>query len=185
MRILFTFLLALLISGCSTLKVETDFDPNITMNPPKIFYIVHKPQVDENTLITERIIKALEHELTTQGYVNGSKENANFYILFHTGVTTKSRVVTDYKYVNMYPYSYGRGFGYGYGYGGSGVAVIPENKNYTYKEGKLIVDAVFPKGNRIFWRGIAKDKFQSLETPQERTEYINSVIQKLMKRFPQ
>jgi len=152
------------------------------MNPPKTFYIVHKPQVDENTLTTERIIKALKHELTTQGYVNGSKENANFYILFHTGVTTKSRVVTDYKYVNMYPYSYGRGFGYGYG--GAGVAIVPESKNYTYKEGKLIVDAVFPKGNRIFWRGTAKDQLQSLKNPQERIDYINTVIKTLMKKFP-
>jgi len=182
MRILFTFLLVLLMGGCSTLKVETDYDPNVAMNPPKTFYIVHKPQPDENTLMAERIIEALENELTEQGYINGSKEKADFYILFHTGVTTKSRVVTDYKYVNMYPYSYGRGFGYGYG--GSGVAVVPESKNYTYKEGKLIVDAVFPKGNRIFWRGVAKDQLQSLEGPQERIDYINKVIKKLMKKFP-
>lgn len=182
MRTLFIFLLTFFITGCSTLKVETDFDPNIAMTPPKTFHVVHKLKTDENTLTTERIIEALENELIAQGYINGTKETADFFILFHTGVTTKSRVVTDYKYVNMYPYSYGRGFGYGYG--GAGTVVVPEQKNYTYKEGKLIVDAVFPKGNRIFWRGVAKDKLQSLETPQERIEYINTVIHTLMKKFP-
>jgi len=182
MHMPFTFLLALLISGCSTLKVETDFDPNVTMNPPKTFHIVHKLRANDNTLLSSRIIEALETELMFQGYKNETKENADFYILFHTGITTKSRVVTDYKYVNMYPYSYGHGFGYGYG--GSGVAVVPESKNYTYKEGKLIVDAVFPKGNRIFWRGTAKDQLQSLENPQERINYINTVIKTLMKKFP-
>ena len=182
MRLFFTFILLLLFTGCSTLKVETDFDPNVMMDPSKTFHIVHKPQVDENTLLSSRIIEALKNELITQGYKNETKENADFYILFHTGVTTKSRVVTDYKYVNMYPYSYGSGFGYGYG--GSGVAVVPESKNYTYKEGKLIVDAVFPKGNRIFWRGTAKDQLQSLEKPQERIDYINTVIHSLMKAFP-
>lgn len=182
MHIFFTFILALFISGCSTLKVETDFDPNVTMEAPKNFYIVHKKQADEDALTTDRIIEALEKELIAQGYQSSSKERADFFILFHTGVTTKSRVVTDYKYVNMYPYSYGRGFGYGYG--GYSTAVVPESRNYTYKEGKLIVDAVFAKGNRIFWRGVAKDQLQSLENPQERIEYINTVIHMLMKKFP-
>ena len=182
MRILFPIFLMLLITGCSTLKVETDFDPNITMNPPKSFHIVHKPKVNEDTLTSERIMSALQNELEGQGYKSTSKEEADFYVLFHTGVTTKSRVVTDYKRVNMYPYSYGGGFGYGYG--GYSSVVVPESKNYTYKEGKLIVDAVFPKGNRIFWRGIAKDQLQSLDNPQERIEYINKVLHTLMKKFP-
>ena len=185
MRFLFPILISLLISGCSSLKVETDFDPNVTMTPPKSFHIVHKAQIDENTLTSERIIKALQKELEDQGYQHSSKESADFFILFHTGVTTKSRVTTDYKRVNMYPYSYGGGFGYGYrGYGGHGTVTVAESKNYTYKEGKLIVDAVFPEGNRIFWRGIAKDQLHSLDNPQERTEYINKVLHTLMKKFP-
>ena len=182
MRLLLLIITALLISGCSSLKVETDFDPNVTMNPPKSFYIVHRAQANEDTLTSERIIEALNNELVAQGYKSVDKESADFYVLFHTGVTTKSRVVTDYKHVNMYPYSYGRGFGYGYG--GHGTAVVPESKNYSYQEGKLIVDAVFPGSNRIFWRGIAKDQLKSLDNPQERIVYINKVLHTLMKKFP-
>ena len=182
MQVFFALLFALLITGCSTLKVETDFDPNVKMASPKNFHIVHKHQAGDDTLTNDRIIEAVQNKLTAQGYKSTSKENADFFILFHTGVITKSRVVTDYKYVNMYPYSYGSGFGYGYS--GYGTAVVPESKNYSYKEGKLIVDAVFPKGNRIFWRGIATDQLQSLDTPQERLEYINTVIDTLMEKFP-
>jgi len=182
MRVLFIFIFTLLVTGCSTLKVESDFDPNVKMTPPKNFYIVHKPKVNENTLVSDRIIKVLQDNLIAQGYKSTSKEHADFFILFHTGVITKSRVVTDYKYVNMYPYSYGSGFGYGYR--NYGTVVVPESKNYTYKEGKLIVDAVFPKGNRIFWRGVATDQLQTLKTPQERIDYINKVIHTLMEKFP-
>ena len=182
MHIFITFLFALLVTGCSTLKVETDFDPNVSMQAPKNFHIVHKVQEDENTLTSDRIIKALQDALIAQGYRSTAKDEADFFVLFHTGVITKSRVVTDYKYVNMYPYSYGRGFGYGYS--GYGTAIVPESKNYTYKEGKLIVDAVFPKGNRIFWRGVATDRLQSLKNPQERIDYINTVINNLIKKFP-
>ena len=185
MRFLFPILIALLISGCSSLKVDTDYDPNVAMNPPKNFYIVHKPGDNEDTLVSGRIIDALQKELTSLGYKNSAKENADFYILFHTGVTTKSRVVTDYKRVNMYPYSYGGGFGYGYrGYGGSGTIAVAESKNYSYKEAKLIVDAVIPTSNRIFWRGNAKDQLKSHDNPQERIEYINKVLHTLMKKFP-
>ena len=186
MHILLTFLLALLISGCSSLKVETDFDPNMTMNPPKSFHIVHKPSVDENSLVTDRIIDAVNNELTSLGYTQTTKDKADFLVLFHTGVTTKSRVVTDYKRVNMYPYSYGSGFGYGYrGYGGySGQVTVAESKNYTYKKAKLIVDAVIPTSNRIFWRGTAEDQLQSYDKPEERIAYINKVLKTLMKKFP-
>ncbi len=187
MHLLLTFLLVFFISGCSSLKVETDFDPNVGMNPPKNFFIVHTPSVDENNLVTDRIIGALTHELTSLGYTQSTKESADFFVLFHTGVTTKSRVVTDYKRVNMYPYSYGGGFGYGYrGYGGYGGQVtVAENKNYTYKRAKLIIDAVIPTSNRIFWRGTAEDQLQSHDEPQERTTYINKVVKTLLKKFPQ
>ena len=185
MRFLFPILIALLISGCSSLKVETDFDPNVAMNPPKNFYIVHKPAENEDTLVSDRIIEALQKELISLGYKNSSKENADFLVLFHIGVTTKSRVVTDYQRVNMYPYSYGHGFGYGYrGYGGHGTVTVAESKNYSYKEAKLIVDAVIPTSNRIFWRGTAKDQLQSHDNPQERIAYINKVLKTLMKKFP-
>ena len=182
MRFIVFILLALLISGCSSLKVETDFDPNTQMDPPKNFYVLHKPQANENTLDSQRIIAAITKELIAQGYHSSSQENADFLVLYHLGVTTKSRVVTDYKYVNMYPYSYGGGFGRGYG--GYGTAVVPEQKSYSYKEAKLIVDAVFPKGNRIFWRGIAKDQLQSFDNPTERKAYINTVLHALIKHFP-
>jgi len=183
MHILITFLLMLLISGCSSLKVETDFDPNASMAAPKNFYIVHKSELNENTLVAERIMEALQSELTALGYKKTSKEKADFLLLFHTGVTTNSRVVTDYKRVNMYPYSYGSGFGYGYrSYGGS--VAVAERKNYTYKEAQLIVDAVIPTSNRIFWRGTAKDKLKFHNNPQERIHYINTVISTLIQKFP-
>jgi len=178
--ILLPLLLITLFTGCSSLKVATDFDPNIKMQAPKNFHIVHKDDVNEDSLTSARIISAIMKEMKDQGYQHVSKEKADFFILFHTGVTTKSRVVTDYKYVNMYPYSYGYGFGYGY----SAVAV-PESRNYTYKVAQLIVDAVLPQKNRIFWRGTANDMLQKLDTPDERTDYIDDVVSKLLKSFPQ
>lgn len=175
MRLFFAFLLALLISGCSSLKIATDYDPSADMTPPKNFAIVHKDIEGQDTLTADRIIAALRSELKAKGYIETPKESADFCLLFHTGVTTKTRIDTDYQHVNMYPYSYG------YGYG---MVVMPQTRTYSYDEGKLIVDAVLPQKNKIIWRGTAVDNLKNLETPQEKTEYINKVLKELMKRFP-
>ncbi len=176
MRFLLTVLLALFIGGCSSLKVSTDYDPDANLSTPKNFTVIHKFLEGEDTLTDSRIIAALKHELTQKGYKESTKDAADFYVLFHTGVTSKTRIDTDYQYVNMYPYSYG--FGYG------GAIIVPETRVYTYDEAKLIVDAVVPTKNKIIWRGTAVDYLKNMKTPQEKTEYINKVLHTLMKKFP-
>lgn len=167
--------LALLTVGCSSLKVQTDYDPQSDLNPPKNFAIVHKAHEGEDTLTSDRITVAIRTEMRQKGYVETAMEKADFYLLFHTGVTSKTRIDTDYQYVNMYPYHYG------YGYP---AAVVPQTRVYTYEEAKLIVDAVIPGKNRIVWRGTAVDYLKEMQTPDERTAYINSVLKALMKSFP-
>ncbi len=175
MRILFTIVLALLISGCSSLKVATDYDPSADLTSPKNFSIVHKALEGEDTLTSDRIIAAIKTELIKKGYKETSRDAADFYVLFHTGVTSKTRIDTDYQYVNMYPYSYG------YGYR---TVAVPQTRTYTYDEGKLIVDAVVPEKNKIIWRGTAVDYLKHQKTPEEKTAYINKVLNALMKKFP-
>jgi hypothetical protein len=175
MRIFLSLFLALLIGGCSSLKVATDYDPDADISAPKSFAIVHKTLEGEDTLTADRIIAALQNELKAKGYTETTQESADFYILFHTGVTSKTRIDTDYQYVNMYPYSYG------YGYQ---TIAIPQTRTYTYDEGKLIVDAVVPQKNKIIWRGTAVDYLKSMKTPQEKTNYINKVLKALMQKFP-
>ncbi len=175
MRILLPIFLALLISGCSSLKVATDYDTTADLTSPKNFVIVHKAVAGEDTLTSDRIIAALKTELTQKGYSESSREKADFYVLFHVGVTSKTRIDTDYQHVNMYPYSYG------YGYRS---VSMPQTRVYNYEEAKLIVDAVVPQKNKIIWRGTAVDYLKNLETPQEKTDYINKTLNSLMKKFP-
>ena len=160
-------------TGCSTLKVATDYDPSADLNGSKKFAIIHKYLEGEDTLTSDRIMAALKKELLAKGYVASSKDEADLYFLFHVGVTSKTRIQTDYQYVNMYPYSYGY----------RSVA-IPQTREYSYQEAKLIVDAVIPHVNKIVWRGTAVDYLKTLETPQERRRYIDKVMKALMKKFP-
>ncbi len=174
-RTFLTVLLLIFLSGCSTIKVSTDYDPNTDLNSSKEFAIVHKTLEGENTLTSDRIISALKSELRKKGYIEVSQKEADLYFLFHTGVTSKIRIDRDYQYVNMYPYSYG------YGYH---AVAVPRTREYTYNEAKLIVDAVLPDKNKIVWRGTAIDYLKDYDTPQQKTRYINKVLKALMKSFP-
>ena len=175
MRTIFAALILVLLTGCSTIKVNTDYDPDADLSAPKTFAIIHKYLEGENTLTTDRITAALKSELKAKGYIEVPRKEASLYFLFHTGVTSKTRIDTDYQYVNMYPYSYG------YGYR---TVAIPQTREYTYSEAKLIVDAVLPKNNKIVWRGTAVDYLKNYDSPEEKTLYINKVLKALMKKFP-
>jgi len=166
--------LILLLAGCSTLQVQTDRDPEFDFTALRQFAVV-APQKDGITTLTQtRITEAITRTMQTKGYRLGSKDTADFVITFHTDITTKQQVVTDYQAVGYYPY---------YGYRAAPM-MVPVQREYTYNEGQMIIDTLTPGTRKIFWRGIAADELRSLETPQERIDYINTVVGKLLKSFP-
>lgn len=167
--------LLVLFAGCSTLQVNSDYDPAFDFATLKRFAVVYPKGIQEVSLTQTRIADALRTAMIRKGYSEVPKTEADFIMLFHTDVTTKQQVVTDYQTVGFYPY-----FGYGY----PAPMSVPVQREYSYNEGKIIVDALNPKGNKIFWRAIATDRLKSFNDPQERIAYIGSVIDDMLKSFP-
>lgn len=167
-------ILSLLFAGCSTMQVQSDYDPAFDFKALQTFAIIdaHSETV---TLTQERISNAVVHTLRAKGYVSAKPEAADFLIVFHTNVTSKKQVVTDYQRVGFYPY---------YGYGYRAPMAVPVQHEYDYDEGKIIVDAMEPKSKRIFWRGTATDELKKYDTPEERTAYINHVTASVLETFP-
>jgi hypothetical protein len=163
--------LILLFSGCSTVRVSSDYDTKFDITTLKTFHIVHNEAKLQDTLTINRIDSALSNELTLKGYKKSPKQSAEFLIYYHIDVTNKTEMITDYQMVGMYPYRY-RGM------------MVPTTRTYNYDEGQLIVDMINPKDNNIIYRLSVKDELKDFDTPQERTKYINEVIQALLKEFP-
>jgi len=170
-NILILLVSTLFFVGCSSLRVSHDYDPAFDFAQQKSFAIVHHNREGEDTLFNDRLIDALEADLGSKGYVKTSKDEADLIFVFHTKVEDKTDIDTDYQMV---------GFGM-YRYGGTMVATT---STYHYTKGTLIIDALNPKEEKIVWRGIATDTLKEHKTPQKRTEYINKVVQALMKNFP-
>ncbi|WP_456452965.1 DUF4136 domain-containing protein [Hydrogenimonas sp.] len=176
-----TFLLfgLLLLAGCSSLQVSSDYDPEFDFSRLRKAAILYPESKDDViTLAQQRFAAAIEEELKRKGFTVTDRRHADFLVLFHLNVTERRQLVTDYEMVGLYPYAY-----YPHWYGGYGMAV-PVTREYTWTEGKFVVDVIDPKGNRIVWRGVATDRLKEFDTPQERAAYIRQVVAQVLKNFP-
>lgn len=167
-------ILFLLFAACSTLQVQSDYDPDFDFKTLKRFAVVKQTANGISSLTSERIAAALEEAFKEKGYQKAEREKADFLVLYHTDVREKSQVVTDYQAAGLYPY---------YGYYRAPM-MVPVQREYNYTEGKIIVDALNPNGNKIFWRGVATDRLHSYDTPEEREAYIRETTEKILKAFP-
>lgn len=170
-KIILIVLSVLILLGCSSLKVNVDYDPEFNFLDQKSFAIVHHNREGEDTLFNDRFINALENELKEKAYIQADKSLADLIFVFHVNVESKVDIDTDYTMVG-----YGR-----YGYAGR---MVSTTRTYKYTKGTLIIDALNPKDNKIVWRGIITDILKSYANPEERTAYIQKVVKEGMKDFP-
>jgi len=186
-NIFLLLIVAFVISGCSTLSVNADYDTSYNFANKTKFAVVYNTKEGDNSLTNDRIAEAIEKSLTRKDYIKVSQENADLVFMFHVNIVQMSDVRTDYRVIGYSGYSYGNGWGYGrYGaYGGYNAPVIvPQTSTYRWSEAKLIIDALNPKTKKIVWRGIVKDEIsRGSSTTEEKIAYINKVVSKVMKKF--
>ena len=169
MKYIITFVVALFFIGCSTLKVETDYDEGYNFSQVKSYSVKHKLREGESTLVNDRITQALEDVLNEKGYKKSSE--ADLIFIYHYNAKDKVDIQTDYQMVGIRRY----------GFGGTMVATTSA---YEYTEGTIIIDAFNPKTNKIVWRSTGVLELQEQKTPQKRKEYVNKIIKDVMKDFP-
>jgi hypothetical protein len=166
--------LFLLLAGCSSMQVKSDYDPDFDFEPLASFAVVYPVGHGGSTLTQSRIADAITEQMLQKGYRPAEKSDADFIMLFHTDITSKKQIITDYRTVGFYPY-------YGYAYG---TVTVPVQHDYYYDEGKIIIDALNPDGNRIFWRAVSTDRLKTFDTPDERIAYIRNVVGAMLESFP-
>jgi len=158
--------------ACSTLKISTDYDESFDFSKESSFVVVHKSVDGEDSLTIDRIRDAIEANMKQKNYTKVSKAEADLIVVFHMDVQDKSEVQTSYMSMG-----YGR-----YRYGGS--MSVPITNTYEYKEGRLVIETLNPKNEKIVWTSTATTELKNQKTPQKRTEYINDIVKKMMEKFP-
>ena len=169
--------LIVVLSGCSTLQVSSDYDPAYDFSGLRSVAILYPASSDGVIgLAQQRFQRAIAQTLREKGFqIVQNRDQADIYILFHLNVTERKQIVTDYQTVGLYPY-YPAWYGY--------PAMVPVTEEYSWQEGKFVVDAVDPKTRRVVWRGVAVDRLKDFKTPRERIEYIRKVVRRIFQNFP-
>jgi hypothetical protein len=186
LRLLCPALCVILLSGCAGFDISTDYDPSADFTDLKTWnwhpeppQKTGDPRIDSNSLLAERIRKAIANQLALQGYQQTSS-NPDFLVGWHASVEDKM----DVQYVNNY-YGYGHGFygpcmGWSY-WGGPSYA---NTYAYYYEEGTLILDVITPKTNQLIWRGTAKKSVDGTASPEQKQKTIEEAVKKILAKFP-
>lgn len=181
---------AIFISGCSTLDVQVDYDDKHNFSALSSFTVVYKNKSDGRDFDRDRISRLVSAYMKDKGYKNVEKSSADFYVTMHLNVEQKSQIETNYETIGLrpVPYTY-LGFERPYPPRPAGmIAMEPDVRVTTrtneYEEGRLVLEILDVKENRVVWQGIAKDRLSDDYTQKEKSEYLNKVIAELFKDFP-
>lgn len=185
LKIIVSPIILLLISGCSTLTVNYDYNPKTDFTQLKTYNWLPFPKgMKVNEFNRTRFITAVENTLSAKGFSQNSSK-PDFIIATHFG--KKSKVdITNWGYTYA-PNNYYTGYGYrhpgNYGYsqtyaGTGGVSV------YEYEEGTLILDFVDSNTKKLIWRATAKAIVSPASSPGKQTEKIKNAVDKILNGFP-
>ena len=173
--VLIACLSVVLVMGCSSVSVTTDYDHDLNFTTLKTFQwmSVSKDALTpnasanmlQNSLVDNRFRGAVKTQLEAKGLTEASA-NPDFFIMYHTGTQEKVDVTN-------YGYGYGRWGGYG---GGTDV--------HQYTQGTLILDFVNPATKQLIWRSVATGALADRPDPATIEQKINGIVQEMLAKFP-
>ena len=199
------FLMAV-ITGCSTFLVESDYDREINFTDFHTFDWTDQSEnassnaVQLNTLFERRLKKAVDKELTANGFQKQTAEKPDFLIAYSLQVKDRLDVLSSGYGHGGYGYrGYGYGFGYrgyrhhgfgyrfrhhGYGHYGYGYGSGYYRGGRLNVEVTLVLDFIDPESNNVIWRGLYKDKNDESGILVMTVDNISKAVKKILKEFP-
>ena len=166
--------------GCSSLSVNSDYDPAEDFSRLHSYMWLPGPQPEtgdirlDNPLLDARIRRAVDAQLALQGYRKLASGQPDFRVGYHLSTERK----LDVRTVNNY---YGYGWGYGYGYAPMGYSDTYVDQ---YDVGTLILDIVDAELNRLVWRGTASGRLREKSTREQNEKNAREVAKAILERFP-
>jgi hypothetical protein len=171
--ILMTVITLIFLAGCSSISVTNDYNPSTDFSKYKTFALykgtIEGSALEAAPLVKKRVMEAITNEMITKGLTQTDTSDADLIIYTQAGTTEKMNV-TDY----------------GYGYGGWW-GPNPYGRNIDvsyYTQGSLIIDLADNSKDELVWRGIGTAVIQDRGTPEERQQFIDDAVAKILSQYP-
>jgi hypothetical protein len=154
----------ILVSGCSSITVNQDYNTGFDFSKWKTFGFIPIPEsagIDQ--INATRLGDAIKKQLLAKGYK--LEEPADFGV----ALMFSKQTVTDIQ-------SYGYGYG---GYGGVGGVDVTQ-----YDQGTLLIDFIDMKENKLEWRGSGQGALQDNPSVEDRMANIDTAVAQIIAQFP-
>lgn len=157
-----------LLAACSTVRVQTDYDPAVDFSAYHTFawMAVDGAASASPDLTTQRVHSAVESTLGALGYRRVDPASADLLVTHSASVDQRIHVDQAYR-------------GYGYRHAG-----YTETWVDVYDEGELMIELVDAQRERVVWQGVAQARVNPQQSPQEREQQVREAVAAIFKSFP-
>lgn len=176
----------IIMGGCTSLKVTSDYDKSIDFSKHKTFeYYGWAEDSDKllNRFDKERIEKAFGEEFKKRGleYVeSGGDLIVTLFIV--TEQKSQTTATTTGVGGGYGAYGYGGYYGYGPGWGWGGGMSTTTYNTYDYTVGTLVVDVYDAGDKKLIWESAGQGTVD--DNPNSRDENIPKAVAKIMNPYP-
>ena len=171
-----------LLSSCNSVRVLSDYDQKANFSEYKsyAFYKTGIDRVQISDLDKKRILRAIETEMTSRGFVKSETPD----ILINIFTKEQERVDVynnNFGWGGMGGWGWGGygGWGPGYGWGWGGGSMVS-----TSTEGSLYIDLVDTKSKQLVWQGKGEGTLANTKNIKKKEQRINEFVSQIMKQYP-
>ena len=187
---LFSVITLLLLAGCSSYSVVSDYDSSIPFGSYRTYRWsgeggskISDDVLAKNPLIYKHIRSAVDRELVAKGFVMKQTGPADFTVSIHAGIRERVTVgppTVGFAYRSGYYRGWHRGGYTAFYYDPYG----PYPRLTYYEEGTLIIDVIDTISDDIAWRGVARGILKDYDSSAELHKQIDEIVTKLLVKFP-
>ncbi|TXE15896.1 DUF4136 domain-containing protein [Psychroserpens burtonensis] len=170
MKKLFILLFLIVLTSCSSIYVNYDYDKTTNFKSYKTYNYFSDVNTGMSELDSKRLFKALDSALLSRGYM--VSETPDFLI--------------DIKSIE---FQQARGSTVGVGVGGVGNNVggglsigLPIGQTKLGRE--IIFDFVDESNDALFWQAVSESNFKLNASPEKREALFIAIVEKVLKGFP-
>ena len=161
----------LLLSACSSVNVNSDYDKKVDFSQFKT-YAFYKSGIDKveiSDLDKKRILYSIDETMTSKGLTKSETPDllVNFF--------TKEREQVDVNQFNM-------GWGYGWGWGWNPWMWGGNTTVNRYSQGTLYIDLIDAKKKELIWQGEGEGVLT--KDTHKKDEVIKEFVTKILEQYP-
>ena len=166
-----SLLLFFILSSCSSIKVNSDYDKNIDFTQFKTFAFYKNgiDKVEISDLDKKRILHSIDEAMTAKGFTKN--ETPDLLV----NIFTKEREQVDVNRFNS-------GWGYGWGYGWNPYMWGGNTSVSRYTEGTLYIDLIDAKKKELIWQGEGEGVLT--KDTNKKDEKIKEFVVKILEQYP-